>query len=80
MCAVVPFGEFEGGELVFYELGLVLQLKSAHIVIFRSERLTHFNLHYSGTRGSLVFHSDGDLKRWVEDKNGLMGESNANRL
>lgn len=72
MCAVVPFGDFEGGELVFYELGLVLQLTSGDVVTFRSERLTHFNLHYVGVRGSIVFHSDGDLKRWVEKKNGLM--------
>lgn len=72
VCAVVPFGDFEGGELVFWELGIVLQLRGADIVTFRSERLTHFNLHYIGMRGSLVFHSDGDLKRWVESKNGLL--------
>lgn len=71
LCVVVPFGDFVDGDLIFYELGIALQLKSGHMVVFRSNVLTHFNLHYVGVRGSLVFHSDKELLRWVKDCNGF---------
>lgn len=70
ICAVIPFGSFEGGELILYELGLVFELRTGDILIFESTSLTHFNMSYSGTRGSLVLHSDKSIKRFRTDKNG----------
>lgn len=60
----------EGGELAIYELGIVFGLRSFDAIFFRSRYLTHFNLHFRGVRGSLVFHSDGTGKKWVHDRNG----------
>ncbi|KAJ7579382.1 hypothetical protein C8J56DRAFT_1058984 [Mycena floridula] len=70
LCVIVPFGEFEGGELVLYELGLVLRLSPLDIVIFPSDRIIHFNLKHSGIRGSVVMATDREIDCWVKDKNG----------
>jgi hypothetical protein len=70
LCVVIPFGDWEGGELVLYELGLVIKLKPGDILIFPSCHITHFNLHFSGLRGSLVLHSDIQGDKWVKNLNG----------
>jgi hypothetical protein len=70
LCVVIPFGDWEGGEIVLYELGLVIKLKPGDILIFPSCHITHFNLHFSGLRGSIVLHSDTQGDRWVKDFNG----------
>lgn len=70
ICVVIPFGNFKGGELVLHEAGLVLELEEGDILIFPSHRLTHFNLHFEGVRGSYVMHSDKHVKSWTEDNNG----------
>lgn len=70
ICTVIPFGNWEGGEVCLYELGLVIQLKAGDILIFPSSNITHFNLHFVGLRGSLVLHSDVQGDHWVKDFNG----------
>jgi hypothetical protein len=70
ICIVIPFGEWEGGEICLYELGLVIKLKAGDILVFPSCDITHFNLHFSGLRGSLVLHSDREGDNWVENRNG----------
>jgi hypothetical protein len=70
ICVVIPFGEHTGGQLVLHEMGLVLDLQEGDVLIFPSYRLTHFNLHFSGVRGSIVMHSDRDIKSWTVDRNG----------
>lgn len=70
ICIIVPFGVWEGGEICLYELGLVINLKAGDILIFRSCEVTHFNLHFSGLRGSMVLHSDRQGDNWVENYNG----------
>ena len=70
MCIVIPFGEWEGGDLCLHELGLVIKLSPGDIFVFPSRKITHFNLHFTGTRGSLVLHSDRQGAHWVEDCNG----------
>jgi len=44
-----------GGGLVFKELGLVADLLNGNQTIFKSSELTHFNLHFSSLRFSMVF-------------------------
>ena len=70
ICLVIPFGNFQGGELVLWEPGLVLDLKEGAMVIFPSSKITHFNLHFTGFRGSVVLHTDKELKSWLENRNG----------
>ena len=69
-CMVVVVSDCEGGDLVFHELGLVFSARNGDASIFRSSKLTHYNLDFKGTRGSLVFHSDKAGKRWEDDANG----------
>ncbi|KLO11765.1 hypothetical protein SCHPADRAFT_941756 [Schizopora paradoxa] len=68
LCMVIPFGNFAGGELVLEELGLVLQLAHGDVVAFLSGKISHFNLHFHGQRGSLVLHSDSHLTHWNKTK------------
>ena len=43
---------------VFHELGLVISARNGDSALFQSVSLTHYNLDFKGTRGSLVFHTD----------------------
>jgi hypothetical protein len=70
VCVLIVFGNFEGGSLCLYEAGLVFDLKPGSILIFPSARLTHFNLHFSGKRGSAVLHVDREQIYWKIDRNG----------
>ncbi|KIM74023.1 hypothetical protein PILCRDRAFT_14754 [Piloderma croceum F 1598] len=70
ICVVIPFGTYKGGELVLYEAGLVLEIQEGDILIFPSHRLTHFNLHFIGVRGSIVMHSDKEVNAWNVNRNG----------
>lgn len=73
LCVVIPFGLWDGGEIVLHELGVVIKMKSGDILVFPSWKITHFNLHFKGLRGSFVFHSDNQGDKWVEDYNGWHG-------
>ena len=70
ICVIIPFGPHEGGELVLHEAGLVLELREGDIFIFPSSRLTHFNMHFKGVRGSIVMHTDKEVKSWNSNRNG----------
>jgi hypothetical protein len=70
ICLVLVIGDHIGGELCLVEPGLVLQLRNGDMAIFPSGRITHFNLHYTGTRASVVLHSDYAGKKWGESRNG----------
>ena len=55
LCVVCPLGNFEGGELTFPELKLVIHIKQGQAVAFRSNILVHGNLPViTGIRHSLV--------------------------
>lgn len=71
-CIVIPFGvDIEGGELVLEETGQIFRMQAGDILIFKSMDLTHFNLHYSGIRGSIVIHTDLFGEGWTGMRNGL---------
>ncbi|PBK66392.1 hypothetical protein ARMSODRAFT_977653 [Armillaria solidipes] len=76
-CVVVPFGDWEGGELCLYEAGHVWRLKPWDVLIFPSGRITHFNLHFTGLRGSLILHSDGRGDSWAEGEDESAFEYNS---
>ncbi|KAJ7643262.1 hypothetical protein B0H17DRAFT_959768, partial [Mycena rosella] len=70
LCLVVPFGSFTGGQLCLYETGFSFDLQLGDVLIFPSCDLTHFNLHFSGQRGTLVLHSDRQGDSWIRDYHG----------
>ena len=74
-CLVIPVGSFTGGELGLVEPGLLLRLRTGDAVIFPSCDITHFNTTYTGTRASLVCHSDRAGMDWVENRLGWQGHS-----
>lgn len=71
LCLVMAFGDWKGGELVFYDLGLVSSAANGDIQIFTSSDQIHFNLHIEeGFRASLVARTDKFLKEWIANRNG----------
>ncbi|KAG2337011.1 hypothetical protein BDR05DRAFT_895889, partial [Suillus weaverae] len=70
ICVVLLFGHFQNGQFVQYETGLILDVLPGDFFIFPSSKITHFNLHFSGFRGSLVLHSDARTDSWVNHRNG----------
>jgi len=48
----------------------VLGMQSGDVIIFKSAKISHFNLHYIGKRASLVFHTDRAARSWAKDRNG----------
>ncbi|KAJ7708926.1 hypothetical protein B0H17DRAFT_1124715 [Mycena rosella] len=70
LCLVIPFGSFTGGQLCLYETGFSFDLQLGDVLIFPLCDLTHFNLHFSGQRGTLVLHSDRQGDSWFRDYHG----------
>ncbi|KAM5534226.1 hypothetical protein V8D89_012133 [Ganoderma adspersum] len=79
-CVVLPVGTFQGGELCLREPGLVVPLRLGDCGFFYSCDITHFNLPYTGTRASLVLHSDREGIQWVNDGMGSRGNMYFNNL
>jgi len=56
LCFLITLGDFEGGELVFPQLQIVVKLKPGQIVAFPSYLLLHGNLPITkGIRFSIVY-------------------------
>ena len=56
LCCLVALGDFEGGELCFPQLQIVIPLRSGQLVAFSSRFLLHGNLPItSGIRHSVVY-------------------------
>ena len=70
ICLVIPFGEFKDGQIVLYELGVVVEMLEGILLAFPSYDVTHFNLHFRGVRGSIVLQEDKEVDSWIEDRNG----------
>jgi predicted 2-oxoglutarate/Fe(II)-dependent dioxygenase YbiX len=49
--------------------GIKLDLDNGDVIIFPSQKISHFNTHFKGERVSIVFHTDGDSKTWVKCRN-----------
>lgn len=69
-CIVLAIGDFEGGELCLMEAGLVIPMRNGDFTLFLSGDVTHFNLHFKGERASFVLHSDKEIRKWNDDRNG----------
>lgn len=75
VCLVLAIGDFEGGDLVLYEPGLVVPLHHGDFAVFPSCKLTHFNLHYKGRRASVVLHTDREFIKWRTSRNSWSSNS-----
>ena len=76
LCIAMPFGEWEGGDLVLYELGLVLDLRQGSLCVFKSSIVTHFNLDFTGKRFAIILHTDDKIataeqcyEQWANNAN-----------
>ncbi|KAJ7022642.1 hypothetical protein C8F04DRAFT_971370 [Mycena alexandri] len=70
ICIVIPLGDYSNGELCLYEVGLMFDLKMGDVLLFPSCDITHFNMHFSGKRGTIVLHSDRQGDQWSLDFRG----------
>jgi hypothetical protein len=68
-CVSFTFAACDGGQLCLYELGLVFDCDIGDMVVFQSDKQTHFNLHIKGIRGSLVLHCDRTGYKWGDNYN-----------
>ncbi|KAJ7572414.1 hypothetical protein C8J56DRAFT_1068796 [Mycena floridula] len=75
LCAIMPFAEWEGGQIVFYQLDIFANLNPLDIVIFPSNHITHFNFCHKHKHGSVVTSTDKGFDAWIKDENGYAGEN-----
>ncbi|KAG6847732.1 hypothetical protein H0H93_006289 [Arthromyces matolae] len=76
-CSITPLGSFDatkGGQLILWDLGLVVDFPSASTVLIPSALILHANtpIAPNETRYSIVQYAAAGLFRWVE--NGFMSE------
>lgn len=50
-----------------YESGLVFDSRPGDMIVFQSQKETHFNLHVEGIRSTVVLHSDQSMDAWAGD-------------
>lgn len=55
ICALVPFGDYTGGELAITDLKMTFDIRPGDIFFFSSRHLIHGNLEFIGERYSIVF-------------------------
>jgi hypothetical protein len=58
--------ECNGGGLILYELGIIVEGGNGTCTAFASSRITHANEHFIGKRTSLVFHVDRAFNEWCD--------------
>lgn len=66
-CTTFTIGDCKGGQLCLYESGLVFDSRPGDMIVFQSQRETHFNLHVNGIRSTVVLHSDRSMDSWAGD-------------
>ena len=68
LCVLVALGDFEGGELCFPQLQIVVKLKPGQVVIFPSYLLLHGNLPITkGIRFSIVYFVHKDFFLYIKN-------------
>ena len=69
-CVVLVVSEnCQGGALCLEELGIKLDLANGDVVIFPSQKISHFNTHFKGERVLIVFHTDAESEVWIKHRN-----------
>lgn len=57
ICAVIVFGEFEGGEICFPDQLICIPVVGGYIVIFHSCKYRHYVANFVGCRYSIVLYT-----------------------
>ncbi|KAK6995672.1 hypothetical protein R3P38DRAFT_2567044, partial [Favolaschia claudopus] len=70
MCFVIPLGKFKGGQLGQLETRFCFDLQMGDVLAFPSCDITHFNCHFTGSRVTVVLHTDPKGDAWVKNCNG----------
>jgi hypothetical protein len=70
-CAVTPFGDFDheqGGHLILWELGLVLEFPPGSTLLLPSACISHSNvdINQGEKRYSFTQYTAGSIFRWVD--------------
>jgi hypothetical protein len=76
-CLIVC-GDYEGGELILYELGVIIQLRPGDMLLFPDGLIHHANRPVIGTRYSLVAFIRANMFAYWKRKFGK-GESKTNK-
>eukprot|EP01113_Clastostelium_recurvatum_P004849 TRINITY_DN1214_c0_g1_i2.p1 TRINITY_DN1214_c0_g1~~TRINITY_DN1214_c0_g1_i2.p1 ORF type:complete len:377 (+),score=66.97 TRINITY_DN1214_c0_g1_i2:85-1215(+) len=75
-CATVCYGDFEGGEVEFPELGIALKLEPGDVLFFKSAMLTHGNAPVTRgirrsivltTHANVIYTGKGPAPEWIDD-------------
>ena len=62
LCFVIPFGNWIiGGQLIFPDINLEVELSSGDLICFQSHSLSHFVNDFEGERNSIVLFCDNNL-------------------
>jgi hypothetical protein len=64
MSCLLALGEFQGGELILWELKKIISLKSGDIFIFPAHLITHSNTPVTGIRHSMVAYTKEELLKY----------------
>jgi len=59
-----PLGDFEGGEVILWEMKTVIVLRPRDILFFRDHLVNHSNASVTGVRHSLVAFTRQDMCHW----------------
>ncbi|KAI9428640.1 hypothetical protein H4582DRAFT_1826966 [Lactarius indigo] len=82
-CSITPLGSFnpkEGGHIILWDFGLVIEFPPGSTVLIPSALITHSNtpLQAGETRFCLIQYAAGGLFRWVENGFQTQGDRLAN--
>jgi hypothetical protein len=64
MACLLAFGDFQGGELILWELKRVISLKPGDVFIFPAHLITHSNTPVVGERHSLVAYTKEEMVKY----------------
>ena len=67
---VCACGDYQGGELILYELGVVIELKPGDMLLFPDGLIHHANRPVAGTRYSVVAFTRGNMFAYWKRKFG----------
>ena len=65
---VCAFGDYEGGDLICWELKVIVELKPGDMFFFPAHLITHSNTEVKGERHSLVAFTQQKVLNWFEQR------------
>ena len=66
LSCVVPFGDYDGGDLVLVQLGVKVELRPGDVFFFRSSIVAHQVEEVIGVRGALTLFTHANTFAWAD--------------